>query len=549
MKEIDMRDDRRRSLILAVGVATFASLLASGATHSQTIGKSVSPPIAAGKRDAMSVLEDLIVQLQSQVQDLNVQVKTLRANEQNAFAEVQDLRAELEETKTQLASLAEKRAKAVSNQTHSVPSESVLAVSSMADSPRKDQATDDRMARLEENLNLANAKINEQSQTKVESSSKYRVRLNGLLLLNLFANRGAVDSQDLPQIAKPTGLLKSAGTFGGSIRQSQIELQAFGPDVGGARTSAQLKFDFAGGFPQAPNGTTMGIARLRTGTVHFDWTDTSVIAGQDYLFFSPLSPTSYASLAVPTFSYSGNLWAWVPQVRVEHRFHASDSSTVLVQGGILESLSGDTPQTGYARSSTWGEGSGQPAYAARVSWNHQVFGQNVAAGLGGYYGRQSWGFGRSIDAWAGTADLTLPLGQFFEFTGQFYRGRAIGGLAGAIGQSVLWNGQLIDPATAIYGVNSMGGWVQLKARPTPKLEINAALGDDNPFSSDLREFSGNPVYAGSLLSKNMSSLVNLIYMPRSDMILSLEYRRLKTFRLDSNANAADHINVGIGYIF
>lgn len=544
-----MRSDRRRSLILAAGFATWASLLAPGASHSQTAEKSVSPPAAVGKRDDMKVLEDLIAQLQSEVQSLNVQVKMLQTNERDALAEVRDLRAELEKTRTQLAPLMESQTGAINSETPSVTAQSVLAGSSMADPTGKEQATNERMARLAEDLDLANSKINEQSQTKVESGSKYRVRLNGLLLLNVFANRGTVDSQDIPQIAEPMGLLESSGTFGGSLRQSQIGLQAFGPDVAGAHTSAEFKFDFAGGFPQVPNGAEMGIARFRTGTVHFDWTDTSVVAGQDYLFFSPLSPTSFASLAVPALSYSGNLWAWAPQVRVEHRFHTSDSSLLLVQGGILESISGDIPQSGYARSSTWGENSGQPAYAARVAWSHQAYNQNVVAGVGGYYGRQNWGFGRSIDGWAGTADLTLPLGQFFEFTGQFYRGRAVGGLGGAIGQSVLWNGQLTDPGTPVYGLDSMGGWVQLKVKPTSKLEMNGAFGDDSPFSSDLREFSGNPINSGSLLSKNISSFVNFIYFPRSDVIFSLEYKRLKTFRLDSNANAANHINLSIGYVF
>src|SRR5262249_19505078 len=154
--------------------------------------------------------------------------------------------------------------------------------------------------------------------------------------------------------------------------------------------------------------------RLRTGTVRFDWTNTSIVAGQDYLFFSPLTPTSYASLAIPSLSYSGNLWGWTPQVRVEHRFNISEASSLRVQAGIVETLSGDTPNMVYERSSTWGEKSGSPGYAARVSWNRSAFGQNIIAGLGGYYGRQDWAFGRNVDSWAGTAELTVPFGRYVE---------------------------------------------------------------------------------------------------------------------------------------
>ena len=54
------------------------------------------------------------------------------------------------------------------------------------------------------------------------------------------------------------GPLGSSGTFGGSLRQSQIGLEAFGPTIAGARTSANVQFDFAGGFPYTPNGVSFG---------------------------------------------------------------------------------------------------------------------------------------------------------------------------------------------------------------------------------------------------------------------------------------------------
>src|SRR5262249_1117524 len=136
-----------------------------------------------------------------------------------------------------------------------------------------------------------------------------------------------------------------------------------------------------------------------------------------------------------------------------------------------------------------------------------------------------------------------------EFTGQFYRGRAVGGLGGAIGQSVLWIGQFTDPNTDVYGLNSIGGWAQLKLKPTVKLEINGRFGDNNPFAPARREFTPDRNYANALVSKNLNSLVNFIYRPGSDLIFSLEYKHLKTFTLDSNFNSANNINLIVGYIF
>ena len=77
-------------------------------------------------------------------------------------------------------------------------------------------------------MQLASQKINEQSQTKVESGSKYRLRLSGIVLFNLVSNRGSVDNEDFPEIATRREPLDSGVAFGGSLRQSQISLQTFG---------------------------------------------------------------------------------------------------------------------------------------------------------------------------------------------------------------------------------------------------------------------------------------------------------------------------------
>src|SRR5260370_7151238 len=74
---------------------------------------------------------------------------------------------------------------------------------------------------------------------------------------------------------------------------------------------------------------------MQTASLRMDWQHTSVVAGQDSLFVSPLSPTSFASLATPAFAFAGNLWGWTPQLRVEHRFSVSDQQTLTVQAGTL----------------------------------------------------------------------------------------------------------------------------------------------------------------------------------------------------------------------
>ena len=494
------------------------------------------------------VLAASVLELKSQLKAMNDQLMEMRREQDRARAEARELHRQLE------AALAKNAPAHISDAVPGrydaprvAPAASPVAAGSEARA--SSQQAPDRLAQIEENEQLQDAKIGDLYQTKVESGSKYRFRLSGIMLLNIFANNGRVDNQDFPQLAASNDSGIADRTFGGSLRQSQIGLETFGPDIAGAHTSADLKFDFAGGFPEAPNGVTTGIVRLRTGTIRMDWANTTIVAGQDRLFFAPLAPTSIASLAVPALSYNGNLWSWTPQLRVEHSAHISDSSTLLLQGGILDPLTGEEPASQYGRLPTSGEGSGQPAYAARMAWRQRSFGRQFTLGFGGYYSRQNWGFGRNVDAWASTTDLSLPLGKFFSFTGEFYRGRSLGGLGGGIGQSILWNGPITTPSTTIKGLDSMGGWAQLKFKPKANLEFNGAFGQDNPFASELRKFPWAGIYYTTPLSRSRSPFFNVIYQLKSDFLLSFEYRHLRTSEIDADTYNANHLNLSVGYIF
>jgi hypothetical protein len=173
----------------------------------------------------------------------------------------------------------------------------------------------------------------------------------------------------------------------------------------------------------------------------------------------------------------------------------------------------------------------------------------MTLGGGGYYRRQDWGFGRTVDGWAATVDLAQPLGRMVEFDGEFYRGRAVGGLAGGVGQTALWRTSLLDPATQVYGLDSLGGWAQLKFKLTPTVELNGSFGQDNPFANELRTLGGNTGFYNAVVSRNLTALANIIYHPRSNVVASIEYRYLKTFQLDSLPNTAHHVNLSLGYIF
>ncbi len=488
---------------------------------------------------------ELIKNLAGRVDQLNASLEELRAEVRHSHQESRELRQELEATRAQLALLA-KREGAV----NSVAFRPVVANVAPPAAPQSPPSGEERrLDRLAENQQLLEAKVDDQYQTKVESSSKYRVKLSGLALLNIYGNQGSVDNADLPNLALERRALDSSGSVGATVRQSQLGLQVIGPTLGGARTSANLQIDLFGGFPGTSDGITTGLVRLRTATMQVDWNRTSIVAGQDAPFFSPLSPTSLASLAYPALSYAGNLWTWTPQVRLEHRFPVTENSHFLIAGGILDPLTGEPPYNPSYRYPDAGERSRQPAYATRLAWSGMAWKQPLSFGVGSYYSRQDWGFGRNIDAWAATADWQVPLAAWLALSGEFYRGRALGGLGAAEGRSTLFNGPLTSPLTSVLGLNTVGGWAQLKFHPTERLEFNGAYGEDSPYARDLSRFTATASYADPTLARNQSGFFNLIFRARSNVLFSAEYRRLWTFSTYETKHQAGVINLSMGVLF
>lgn len=517
MKPRNVFFTRSEKFLLAVIIFGASTFLASA---QQTAGPPSDPDLA-----------DSIRQLREQIQELRSAVSEVKSEAAQYHAENEELRKELESIR------------AGSNPAQPPPAEnSAAGQNAVSNSP-----TEQRVSSLEETSQMLQSELRTLYQTKVESASKYRVRLSGLVLLNLFHNRGEVDNLDVPTYASSTGPYGVTPGFGATLRQSELGLEVFGPELAGAKTRGEVQFDFGGGFPAgALDGINTGIVRLRTANMRLDWENTSIIAGQDGLFISPNSPTSFASLLVPSFGYSGNLWAWTPQVRVEHKFNFADNQNISVQAGILDNVTGE-PSYGSHRLPQAGEASGQPAYAARTAWTRNVNGKPLTLGASGYYSPQNWGPGWTTNGWAAIGDWRIPISRF-EFSGEFYRGKAVGGIGGGIGQSVLFNTSATNPFPGFRPLNSAGGWSQLKFSATSRLEFNGVFGTDRPFAADIRAVPSPVGVYTTLLTANRSEMMNFIYRPRSDLLFSGEYRHLRTSQT-LNYYSADQINLMMGVLF
>lgn len=456
-------------------------------------------------------------QLQQEVEQLTSSLQAMRSEVQSCRDEIHSLRAELESAKA-----------------------------AQPGGPATNADVEHALADLREDENVTESRVATLYQTKVESGSKYRVRLSGLALFNTFMNRGTVNTISVPNLALPTPPGQPGGNVGATFRQTLFTLQAFGPDVGGARTSASVQFDFYGGFTRTLDGYVLGLAHLRTANISFDWDKWSLQFMQDKPFISPLSPTTLAAIGTPEFAYSGDLWTWTPQIVAERTWELSEKVKPHLQFGVLDPFDGEAPTSFYLRSAEAGELSRTPGIAARQSWDFPIFGQTATVGYGGYFARQNYGYDRVLDAWAATLDWNLPFGERWALSGELHRGVGLGGMWGAIGASVVYTGPDTDPYASVVGVNTVGGWSQLKFKPAQKWEFNGAFGEESPFAADLLQ-NADPTYQPVL--RNWTTMVNVIERPRSNLLLSLEYRHLNTVLFGGQTRTAEHINLGVGVAF
>ncbi len=477
-------------------------------------GVAQSPPANETIEQKVDRLSATIVRTQSQVQAYQTQLE--------------DLKKQLSDLQQQLA--AEKTAATTAPATSSNPKVSTGISASATDEIKEQQA-------------LQESQIATHEQTKVETESKYALKVSGLLLFNGYVNTKQVDIS-----ANPTYALPGGGSTGLSVRQTVLGLDARGPHLFGATSHADVRVDFFANDAQSSYAAA-GLLRLRTAHAALRWQNTEAFVEQDRSLLAPNAPTSLVAVAQPEFSWSGNLWAWNPQIGVSHQIGLTSSSRLKFQAGLIDTadsqLPGAPPNTSTisrAERSRW------PGTEARIAsaWEDPDLGPEV--GVSGYYSPHETGSNLRFDAWAAAMDLRLPITTHLAFLGNAYRGAGLGGLGG--GGYVDYVYLFAGTREIARALDDVGGWAQLKSKVSEKLEFNGGYGIDNPFAGQIHASIEIPEYATYYgLARNRSAFGNVIYSPSSYLLFSLEYRRLWTNYATGRTAMSDVIGIGAGYRF
>jgi hypothetical protein len=374
------------------------------------------------------------------------------------------------------------------------------------------------------------AQVQEHAQTKVESVSKFPMKLFGTILSETAWNSGEPNWLDLPNVAAPY-LSQSSGSFTSTLRQSRVGGSIDGPDIGTMKSRAYFAMDFFGGIPNFATGQVMGLPRMLYAYARLDGDRNAFQVGQDHMIFAPNNPTSLGADSFPLFYRSGNLYLRVPQIRAERVLHAGPRGEVRVIGGIVAPVAGDFVNRDYefVPPALAGERSRMPGLQARIVWRARPEDP---------YTKPAWEFGTSghysqerlltpavqrIPSWATAFDFNATAGRLGT-GGELFVGRNVDAFGGSVAQIA----------------KSYGGFIEGRVSATERLSFNGGYGTDRLFDSSRFLVS---------FSRNSSAFGNAIYRFTPEFGTSVEYRWLGTKAFTPEGRWNHHLNLIFAYSF
>lgn len=357
---------------------------------------------------------------------------------------------------------------------------------------------------------------------------KRTVEFTGTVLMNGFYNSARTNNSDAPTFADSdaVGVKGSSAT----LRQTRLGATVTDPDVLGGSFNGEIDLDFFGGQQPAAGNRTFPLVRLRRAIATVQWTHLQLMFGQEAPLAAERNPRSLASVGVPDFTSAGNLWLWIPQVRVTTEY--GYTLRLAVQAAVLAPIAGTQGLTTTQADS--GERTSRPYLEGRVRLAWGPIDDPSEVALGGHIG-----WLRGFDTLSGdtlltshaiTFDTRLKLGPA-ELLGEAFVGQAVAGLGGgAIGQNTGAGG---------VPVRTTGGWGQLNFRPRAAWMFGGGCGVDDPKDADVPA-------TGRL--RNFVCEGHVEWRPPGQLVFGLEFRRLET-RYQAGDFVVNHINLAAGYRF
>jgi len=301
--------------------------------------------------------------------------------------------------------------------------------------------------------------------------------------------------------------LMSAGNFarwassnsGDAIPTTNITAKQsrFGMNINKGDISGKVEIDFYG----VGSAENKGGVLFRKAYAEAKFANFALRAGQDSDVISPLVPST---INYPVAWWAGNIGYRRPMLKL-FGTQKSASWTIAMARNIGGDLNGDGIDDGTAGI--------LPEVQGRLGFTLL---ENYAIGLSGHFAQlDTLGEDGKYKSWSANLDLNFKITPKITLCSEAFVGSNIAGMLGGIA----------NPSTFI-GIDTQGGWVNLKIKPNSNHSISTGFSMDDPCDCDLMD--GNR-------SKNTMIFANVYYDVLEGFLVgfevsywSTEYKNMNT---------------------
>jgi len=238
-----------------------------------------------------------------------------------------------------------------------------------------------------------------------------------------------------------------------TAKQSRFGMNIIKGDING-----KVEIDFYGvGTTENKGGVLLRKAYAEAKFNHF-----TLRAGQDADIISPLVPST---VNYPVAWWAGNIGYRRPMLKV-----FGNCNKVSWAVGLARNIGSDIGEDGIDDGAAGILPEIQGRLAAKLMDNYTI-------GLSGHFAQLD-GLGDigKYESWSGNLDLNLVITPKITISGEAFVGSNIAGMLGGIAN-----------ASTIDGIDTQGGWVNLKIKPSKDLSLSVGFSMDNPCDCDLED--------------------------------------------------------------
>jgi hypothetical protein len=270
---------------------------------------------------------------------------------------------------------------------------------------------------------------------------------------------------------------------------------------------------------------------LRTATIEMDWKTRHIKLGIDKPIFNPRDPDSLAQVGVSPLTGAGNLWLWMPQIRLQQDLSLGESSGINAQVGAVETHEVNP----YVTTATVGKIEAvRPGVEGRVMAWHKLDDSRRLEIAAGFHASTTHADGFSIPSNLVSLDWFFNPWKRLEFSGVFFSGQNLSNL----GTGVINQGYYIYFGAA-EPIDTKGGWGQLTIHTVPRLDFHLFTGQQ---VYEMAEVPGSA-------TRNLLYGGNLFFRVAPNVLFGPEITQTRTFYLGEGLRINNHYDMALAYLF